>query len=87
MGDKIGLLVINFGGFGEFGIEVVLGVFQILLKWVYERFDLVGFDFCGVVLFWLVIWCNFDVDNDWLWVELQVDYSWEGVVYIENEIK
>ena len=84
-GEKIGSLVINPGGPGESGVESAVNLIPTLPESVRERFDIVGFDPRGVASSTPAVWCNSDADNDRLRADPQVDYSPEGVAYIENE--
>lgn len=86
-GDKIGSLLINPGGPGESGVRTAASMVGTLPEDVRERFDLVGFDPRGVANSTPAVWCNSDADNDRLRADPQVDYSPEGVEYIENETK
>ncbi len=86
-GDRIGSLVINPGGPGESGVEAAVGLIGTIPESVRERFDLVGFDPRGVASSSPAVWCNSDEDNDRLRADPQVDYSPEGVEYIENETR
>ena len=86
-GDKIGSMVINPGGPGESGVEAAVSMLSTVPQSVRERFDVVGFDPRGVASSTPAVWCNSDADNDRLRADPQVDYSPEGVEYIENETK
>lgn len=86
-GDKIGSLVINPGGPGESGVEAAASMLSTVPQSVRERFDVVGFDPRGVASSTPAVWCNSDADNDRLRADPQVDYTPEGVEYIENETK
>jgi pimeloyl-ACP methyl ester carboxylesterase len=86
-GDKIGSLITNPGGPGESGVEGAISLSSSVPESVRERFDLVGFDPRGVANSTPTVWCNSDEDNDRLRADPQVDYSPEGVEYIENETK
>ncbi len=86
-GEKIGSLLVNPGGPGESGIETAIGMVDLLPEDVRQRFDFVGFDPRGVASSTPAVWCNSDEDNDRLRADPQVDYTPEGVEYIENETK
>ncbi|EHI13816.1 alpha/beta hydrolase [Mycolicibacterium thermoresistibile] len=86
-GDRIGSLVINPGGPGESGVEAAAQMLATIPAPVRERFDVVGFDPRGVANSSPAVWCNSDEDNDRLRADPQVDYSPEGVEYIENQAK
>ncbi|WP_231992114.1 alpha/beta hydrolase [Mycobacterium sp. ACS4331] len=86
-GQKIGSLVVNPGGPGESGIEAAIGMVELLPPAVREKFDFVGFDPRGVASSTPALWCNSDEDNDRLRAEPQVEYTPEGVAWLENETK
>lgn len=86
-GDKIASLLINPGGPGESGVEAAASLLPTLPQQVRERFDIVGFDPRGVASSTPAVWCNSDADNDRLRADPQVDYTPEGVEYIENQTK
>lgn len=86
-GDKIGSLLVNPGGPGESGIEAAIGMVDSLTPEVRERFDFVGFDPRGVASTTPTLWCNSDADNDELRAEPQVEYTPEGVAFLERETK
>jgi pimeloyl-ACP methyl ester carboxylesterase len=86
-GDKIGSLVVNPGGPGESGIEAAVNMVEMLPAEVREKFDFVGFDPRGVASSTPTLWCNSDEDNDRLRAEPQVEYTPEGVEWLENETK
>jgi pimeloyl-ACP methyl ester carboxylesterase len=86
-GEKIASLIINPGGPGESGVEAAASLASTLPDTLRERFDLVGFDPRGVAGSTPALWCNSDADNDRLRADPQVDYSPEGVAYIEKDTK
>ena len=86
-GDRIGSLIINPGGPGESGVDAAASMVASLPDSMKERFDLVGFDPRGVAGSSPALWCNSDADNDRLRADPQVDYSPEGVAYIEKDTK
>ena len=86
-GEKIGSLLINPGGPGESGVEAAASLVETMPPSVRERFDLVGFDPRGVGSSTPALWCNSDADNDRLRADPQVDYSPEGVAYIEQQTR
>lgn len=86
-GDKIGSLVINPGGPGVSGVTSAADLVGTMPPSVLERFDLIGFDPRGVGGSTPAVWCNSDADNDRLRADPQVDYSPEGVEYIDGETK
>jgi len=86
-GNKIGSLLINPGGPGESGVEAAASLVASLPVSVRERFDLIGFDPRGVANSTPAVWCNSDADNDEVRADPQVDYSPEGIEYIETKTK
>ncbi|MGB3484706.1 MAG: alpha/beta hydrolase [Mycobacterium sp.] len=84
-GDKIGSLVFNPGGPGESGIEAAFGLIPTLPPEIRERFDFVGFDPRGVSSSSPALWCNSDADNDRQRAEPLIDYTPEGVEYLNKQ--
>jgi pimeloyl-ACP methyl ester carboxylesterase len=84
-GEKIGSLVFNPGGPGESGIEAAFGLIPSLPPEIRERFDFVGFDPRGVASSSPALWCNSDADNDRLRAEPIIEYTPEGVDYLNQQ--
>lgn len=64
-GMVVGLLLINFGGFGLSGVDFVLNSFDFVVGFDFiENFDVIGFDFCGVgVLMVVICYDVFEMDE------------------------
>ncbi|MDF2822943.1 MAG: caeA 3 [Mycobacterium sp.] len=84
-GEKIGSLVFNPGGPGESGIEAAFGLITSLPPEIRERFDFVGFDPRGVASSSPALWCNSDADNDRQRAEPVIDYTPEGIDYLNKQ--
>ncbi|AQA04802.1 alpha/beta hydrolase [Mycobacterium sp. MS1601] len=84
-GEKIGSLVFNPGGPGESGIEAAFGLLPTLPPEIREHFDFVGFDPRGVAASSPALWCNSDADNDRQRAEPVIEYTREGVDYLNKQ--
>ncbi|WP_197379818.1 alpha/beta hydrolase [Mycolicibacterium mengxianglii] len=84
-GKKIGSLVFNPGGPGESGIQAAFGILASLPEEIRQQFDFVGFDPRGVASSSPALWCNSDADNDRQRAEPVVEYTPEGVEYLNKE--
>lgn len=84
-GDKVGSLLVNPGGPGSSGIETSIYMVNELPTEVRERFDFVGFDPRGVGASTPAIWCNSDAENDEVRADPPVEYTEEGVEYLNGE--
>lgn len=84
-GDKIGSLLLNFGGPGYSGVDSTMHWADYFPVEVQQHFDIVGFDPRGVGRSRPTVECNSDAEDDYDRVDLDVDNSPAGVAQDNKE--
>lgn len=84
-GEKIGSLLMNFGGPGYSGVDALMDFADYFPARLRERFDLVGFDPRGIGQSRPAVECNSDAEDDADRADPDVDNSQAGVAETERE--